>query len=123
MKKNYNTPKRKHYVKTMLSEEERADFDERLAITGLPQSEFIRQAIFTAQVKTTVEMECNIEQLERLIAEYGKIGSNLNQIARYFNQGGILSSEMKNEIRKSLRDIYEMKYEVIKMAGDFRGSN
>ena len=123
MKKNYNTPKRKHYVKTMLSEEERADFDERLAITGLPQSEFIRQAIFTAQVKTTVEMECNIEQLERLIAEYGKIGSNLNQIARYFNQGGILSSEMRNEIRKSLRDIYEMKYEVMRMAGDFRGSN
>ena len=123
MKKNYNTPKRKHYVKTMLSEEERADFDERLAITGLPQSEFIRQAIFTAQVKTTVEMECNIEQLERLIAEYGKIGSNLNQIARYFNQGGILSSEMRNEIRKSLRDIYEMKYKVMKMAGDFRGSN
>ena len=123
MKKNYNTPKRKHYVKTMLSEEERADFDERLAITGLPQSEFIRQAIFTAQVKTTVEMECNIEQLERLIAEYGKIGSNLNQIVRYFNQGGILSSEMRNEIRKSLRDIYEMKYEVMKMTGDFRGSN
>ena len=47
----------------------------------------------------------------------------INQIARYFNQGGILSSEMRNEIRKSLRDIYEMKYEVMKMAGDFRGSN
>ena len=45
------------------------------------------------------------------------------QIARYFNQGGIISTEMKNEIRKSLRDIYEMKYEVMKMAGDFRGSN
>ena len=27
------------------------------------------------------------------------------------------------EIKKSLRDIYEMKYEVMKMAGDFRGSN
>lgn len=31
--------------------------------------------------------------------------------------------EMGNEIRKSLRDIYEMKYEVMKMAGDFRGSD
>ena len=58
-----------------------------------------------------------------LIGEFGKIGSNLNQIARYFNQGGIISTEMKNEIRKSLRDIYEMKYEVMKMAGDFHGSN
>mgnify|MGYP000379333550 CR=1 FL=1 len=53
-------------------------------------------------------------RLKKLIGEFGKIGSNLNQIARYFNQGGILSSEMRNEIRKSLRDIYEMKYEVMK---------
>ena len=58
-----------------------------------------------------------------LLAERAKANSNLNQIARYFNQGGILSSEMRNEIRKSLRDIYEMKYKVMKMAGDFRGSN
>ena len=27
------------------------------------------------------------------------------------------------EIKKSLRDIYEMKYEVMRMAGDFRGSD
>ena len=39
------------------------------------------------------------------------------------DRGGILSSEIRNEIRKSLRDIYEMKYEVMKMAGDFRGSD
>jgi len=30
---------------------------------------------------------------------------------------------MKTEIKKSLRDIYEMKYEVMRMAGDFRGSD
>ena len=65
----------------------------------------------------------NIPEIKKLISEFGKIGSNLNQSARYFNQGGILSSEMRNEIRKSIRDIYEMKYEVMKMAGDFRGSN
>ena len=65
----------------------------------------------------------NIPEIKKLISEFGKIGSNLNQIARYFNQGGILSSEMRNEIRKSIRDIYEMKYEVMRMAGDFRGSD
>ena len=27
------------------------------------------------------------------------------------------------EIKKCIRDIYEMKYEVMKMAGDFRGSD
>jgi hypothetical protein len=35
-----------------------------------------------------------------------------NQIAKYFNQGGILSQEMRGEINKRLRDLYEMKYKV-----------
>ena len=32
-------------------------------------------------------------------------------------------AEMRGEIKKCIRDIYEMKYEVMKMAGDFRGSD
>ena len=75
------------------------------------------------KVNARFEIVADVDEIKKLIGEFGKIGSNLNQIARYFNQGGILSSEMRNEIRKSLRDIYEMKYEVMKMAGDFRGSN
>lgn len=75
------------------------------------------------KVNARFEIVADVDQIKKLIGEFGKIGSNLNQIARYFNQGGVLSSEMRNEIRKSLRDIYEMKYEVMKMAGDFRGSN
>ena len=69
------------------------------------------------------EITADVPEIKRLIGELGKIGSNLNQIARYFNQGGIISSEMRTEIKKSLRDIYEMKYEVMRMAGDFRGSD
>ena len=75
------------------------------------------------KVNARFEIVADVDQIKKLIGEFGKIGSNLNQIARYFNQGGVLSSEMRNEIRKSLRDIYEMKYVVMKMAGDFRGSN
>ena len=74
-------------------------------------------------VTARFEIVADVDEIKKLIGEFGKIGSNLNQIARYFNQGGVLSSEMRNEIRKSLRDIYEMKYEVMRMAGDFRGSD
>ena len=58
-----------------------------------------------------------------LIAEFGKIGSNLNQIARHFNTGGIHSQEIRKELNQCIADIYEMKYSVLKMAGDFRGYN
>lgn len=48
------------------------------------------------------------------------IGNNLNQIARHFNTGGIHSQEMRQRINQSIAAIYEMKYEVIKLAGDFQ---
>ncbi len=83
----------------------------------------MRTQTMEGQVNARFEIVADVVEIKKLIGEFGKIGSNLNQIARYFNQGGILSSEMRNEIRKSLRDIYEMKYEVMKMAGDFRGGD
>ena len=86
-------------------------------------SNFIRNALDRQNVIIKYEITADVPDIKKLIGELGKIGSNLNQIARYFNQGGIISSEMRTEIKKSLRDIYEMKYEVMRMAGDFRGSD
>ena len=86
-------------------------------------SDFIRNALDKQNVIIKYEITADVKEIKKLIGEFGKIGGNLNQIARYFNQGGIISSEMRTEIKKSLRDIYEMKYEVMRMAGDFRGSD
>ena len=96
---------------------------ERATATNMTVSDFIRNALNNQNIIIKYELTADVPEIKKLIGEFGKIGSNLNQIARYFNQGGIISTEMKNEIRKSLRDIYEMEYEVMKMAGDFRGSN
>ena len=96
---------------------------ERATATNMTVSDFIRNALNSQNVIIKYEITADVPEIKRLIGELGKIGSNLNQIARYFNQGGIISSEMRTEIKKSLRDIYEMKYEVMRMAGDFRGSD
>ena len=125
-RKKYDTPHRSRVVKTRMTEEEYADFAARLAPYGISQSEFIRRAIQGASIRPVVTVSpVNDELLAalgKLTAEYGKIGSNLNQIAKYFNQGGILSQEMRGEINKRLRDLYEMKYKVMEMAGDFHGN-
>lgn len=44
MSKRYNTPHRTRIIKTRVTEEEHADFMERLTAYGMSQSEFIRQA-------------------------------------------------------------------------------
>ena len=101
---------------------EYAILTERAKANDMTVSDFVRNALNNQKVIIKYEITADIPEIKKLISEFGKIGSNLNQIARYFNQGGILSSEMRNEIRKSLRDIYEMKYEAMKMAGDFHNS-
>jgi len=45
MRKRYNTPHRSRVVKTRMTEEEYAEFAERLSACNMSQSEFIRQAI------------------------------------------------------------------------------
>ena len=115
--------KREHRVTIRLTDTEFSIIENAAEQAEMSISEYMRTQTMEGRVNARFEIVADIAEIKKLIGEFGKIGSNLNQIARYFNQGGIISTEMKNEIRKSLRDIYEMKYEVVKMAGDFRGSN
>lgn len=87
----------------------------------LPLAEYVRLQALDKKVSVKYEIVADVPELKKLIAEFGKIGSNLNQIARHFNQGGIHSQEMRQAINKCIAEIYEMKYEVVKMAGDFHG--
>ena len=49
MRKRYNTPHRSRIVKTRMTEEEYAEFAERLSACNMSQAEFIRQAIAGAR--------------------------------------------------------------------------
>ncbi len=54
MRKKYNTPHRRHVVKTCMTDEEYADFTGRLAAYEISQSEFIRQAIWKTTIRPIV---------------------------------------------------------------------
>lgn len=56
MPKRYNTPHRSHVVKTRLTDEEYADFTERLAPYGISQSEFLRQAIRRTTIRPVLHV-------------------------------------------------------------------
>ncbi len=74
MRKRYNPPHRSRVVKTLLSEEEYADFTERLAPYGISQSEFLRQAIRRATIRPVIHVSVVNDELlaavGRLTAEY-----------------------------------------------------
>ena len=126
MKKKYNTPHRCHVVKTRMTEEEYADFTERLKHYDMSQSEFIRQAITRATIRPIVTVSpVNDELLSavgKLTAEYGRIGGNLNQIARTLNEWHSPYPAMAKELREAAADLAALKYEVLQKVGDAVGN-
>ena len=121
-KKKEKNLKRSNIITLKLTDIELAVLNEAADVTGLSRSEYVRKLLLEKQINHQIEVVADMNDLRKLVSEYGKIGSNLNQIAKYFNQGGILSQEMRGEINKRLRDLYEMKYKVMEMAGDFHGN-
>ena len=123
LSKRYNTPHRTHIIKTRVTEEEHADFMERY---GMSQSEFIRQAITGATVKPIIIVSpVNDELLAavgRLTGEYGKIGGNLNQIARYLNEYGAPYNTLAAEVRAELSDLAALKFQVLREVGEAIGN-
>ena len=126
-RKNYNTPHRTCTVKTRLTEEERKEFEETCAALSISQSEYLRQAIFYGKVETTIRVTANSEELldavSALIAQYGKIGGNLNQIARHLNVYGAGCQELAGELRAAAADLAALKFEVLKVIGEAYGND
>ena len=95
MPKRYNTPHRSHVVKTRLTDEEYADFTERLAPYGISQSEFLRQAIR----RTTIRPVLHVSSVnDELLSAVGK------------------------QLREAAADLAALKYEVLKKVGDAVGN-
>ena len=126
MRKKYNTPHRSRVVKTRLSEDEYADFTARLAPYGISQSEFLRQAIRRATIRPVIHVSAVNDELlsavGKLTAEYGRIGGNLNQIARTLNEWHSPYPAMAKELREAAADLAALKYEVLKKVGDAVGN-
>ena len=124
--KRYNTPHRSHVVKTRMTEEEYADFTERLSHFDMSQAEFIRQAITRATIRPIVTVSpVNDELLAavgKLTAEYGKIGGNLNQIARALNEYGAPYNTLSGEVRAAIADLAALKFEVLRKVGEAVGN-
>ena len=86
-----------------LTEEEYAEFSERVTLCKISQAEFIRQALIKSSIRPVITVSpVNDELLSavgKLTAEYGKIGGNLNQIARCLNEYGAPYNALSKEVR------------------------
>ena len=123
--KKYNTPHRRRVIKTRLTEEEYAEFSERVTLCKMSQSEYIRQALTKSRIRPVITVspvnDGLLAALSKLTAEYGKIGGNLNQIARSLNEYGSPYRGLEKEVRGAAADLAALKFEVLQKVGEAVG--
>ena len=102
--------KRNHHIMLRLNDTEYDIVTENAQTANLPVAEYARKQVMNQRITMKYEVVADVPE-----------GSNLNQIAKYFNQGGIHSQEMRAAINQCITELYEMKYKVTKMAGVFHG--
>ena len=126
MTKTYNTPKRNHVIKTRLNDDEYESFLQRMEVYGMNQSAFIRKAISGASIRPIIVASLVNDELlaaiGKLTAEFGRIGNNLNQIARRLNEWQAPYPALAKELRDAAVDLASLKFDVMKMVGDTLGN-
>ena len=88
---------------------------------GVPVAEYIRRQAVHGKVEISYPIVADVEKLQKLTDEFHAIGNNLNQIARYFNMGGLHSTAIRQEINECVMELMKMRKAVMDMAGDFNG--
>lgn len=121
------TKLRTSVIKTKLSGEEKDHLDRLCEESGLSRSGFIRQAVFTGKIiparVTGTADEKLLEVIGYLVSEYGRIGNNLNQIAKHLNSGGTFNTDSADLIRRIASDLETLKHELLKHLGKIYGND
>ena len=120
MKHNLSQDPRNIVVKTRLSCSEKAELDTILERTKLSQAEYLRCAIFGTPIQEAPKPVLSpIEGLDKLIAQYGRIGNNLNQIARWLNSGVNLDQGLADSLRHCIGELNKLKFDAVGVLSDF----
>ena len=104
-KKKRNEMKHSNIICLRLSDIELELVNHAASQAKLSRSDYLRNLILDYKMEIRYEVVIENKTIKMLLAEYGKIGSNLNQIAKYFNTGGAYSKSVTNEIQQCLYEI------------------
>ncbi len=117
-RKKYDPERREHYIKARVNEEELREFQAQVEKLGITQSDYIRQAVMTAKVNVIVHPVYDSDALDKIAAEYSKIGNNINQIAKHLNEGNPMTARLQKTLNHCIADLSSLKAQIEKMAGD-----
>lgn len=130
---NHNTiqkngpPRKTQFIKFRVTPEEKRELEIMCEILHVNISTLIRRSLHSQSIKQTVVVtgggEDALSILSDLLGQCGRIGSNLNQLARYFNSGGKDSEEIRAQLLTELSALTLFRLDAEKKMGELYGNH
>lgn len=111
----------KNIITLRLTDIELDYLDQSAESLHVTRSEYLRNLILEKPMIYKYEVVADNEQLKKLNGEIGKIGSNLNQIAKHLNQGGVRSMILQDRVHECIDKLFDLRRQAMELAGDYYG--
>ncbi|WP_024348408.1 plasmid mobilization protein [Lacrimispora indolis] len=93
---------------------------------GLTRSEYIRKCLLDGKIKVTHKVTAEFPELRDEMKQISwllsNLSNNINQIAKYFNTGGLRSQEVTARLETALDAILQIQVDVTRMVGEIHGN-
>lgn len=119
-KKKINPPAQMKQFTMRVTEEMYENLKQNADAAHLSVMAYTRHLLSNRRSVVHNEIVYNNPDLLKALGDIGKIGSNLNQIARYLNEGVDPTGQMMKEVMRCIVELQKMRNEIKEMAGEYR---
>ena len=120
-------PRKTQFIKFRVTPEEKRELEIMCEILHVNISTLIRRSLRSQSIKQTIVVtgggEDALKLLSDLLRQCGKIGSNLNQLARHFNSSGKDSEEIRAQLLTELSALTLFRLDAEKKMGELYGNH
>jgi hypothetical protein len=102
-KKREQTRKRPHRVHVRFSPEEWVRLCREEVLLGNKKAKILRDAYFS---RSKVTLLMDKEGVQKFLAEFNRIGNNINQLAKKANSGGLVSDSALTLVREQFATLF-----------------
>ena len=123
----YGPPRKTQFIKFRVTPEEKRELEIMCEILHVNISTLIRRSLRSQSIKQTIAVtgggEDALKLLSDLLGQCGRIGSNLNQLARHFNSSGKDSEEIRAQLLTELSALTLFRLNAEKVISELYGNH
>ena len=112
----------RHKITVRLTEEQYELVESNAKKMGVTIAEYGRQQMVFGKVGVRYSISIPIEEAREITHLLANATANLNQIAKYFNMGGLRSREVQEQINAAVESIFDIRRMVKEMTDKGYGS-